>query len=154
MDRTISQGCQFLSSHHLRSYPHTDAFSSLLSRAPIGPIPPPIWFALVTSDLKMRVKTFFEMSVPVRQTSQKALNIRLSLSLFSLFFYSDLPTNHCRIWSHTMTHTHTHTHIPVWSALDERSAAHRDPLYVTTHNTHKETDIHPLPGFEPTITAS
>jgi len=91
-------------------YPHTDAFSSLLSRAPIGPIPPPIWFALVTSDLKMRVKTFFEMSVPVRQTSQKALNIRLSLSLFSLFFYSDLPTNHCRIWSHTMTHTHTHTY--------------------------------------------
>jgi len=37
--------------------------------------------------------------------------------------------------------------------LEEWLACCRD-LYQTTHNTHKETDIHDPVGFEPTIPAS
>jgi len=59
-----------------------------------------------------------------------------------------LPT-HCRcrgllMLLITIHHTHTHTHTLGRTPLDEWSA-HAQTSYLTTHNPHKETDIH-APG--------
>jgi hypothetical protein len=52
---------------------------------------------------------------------------------------------------------HLITHIDIYTlgrtALDEGSA-HRNYLYLTTHNTHKKQHIHAPAGFEPSVPAS
>ena len=145
----ISHGCLFLSYHHLRSYPHTHAYSSFPPCALIDPIPPP----LPRSKLKSCPRHLrpedesqkFLRNVCTSPPNFTEVNIRLSVSFFSFFFILISPNQSL---SHTITLSDTHTHTPqsvelLWTS-DQPDAETTLPDN-TQHS--QETDIHPPVGI-------
>ena len=70
------------------------------------------------------------------------------LRMTSVYLLTAGVESYCRTCSHT--HTHSHTVGLLWTR-DRRDA---EMSICTTHNTHKKTDIHTPPGFEPAMPAS
>ena len=156
----ISHCCQFLSNHHLPSYLHTDAFSSIPSCALIGPIPPPCApnklkcyprHLLPEDEGKRLLPNVCTFAPDFTEGSKHKHNAFNSFPYFLSYSELSYPIivgveGYCGVWSHTLS---------VWLLWTSDQPDTETSVPDNTQHS-QETWIHPPPQsrFEPAITES